>query len=112
MRPPIEAVNRNISLMSKIFRAIVVRMDREHPLETWLTAEGISVPEFARAAGLAHNTIYELLRGAGPAFLTVIKVEQATEGAVTIRQMAEYFLEMERVHGSGTLRKRRADDRA
>lgn len=83
-------------------------MESNHPLQAWLDEHGMSVPQFATEAGLSNNAIYELLRGAHPKFGTVIDVEVATGGAVTIRQMAEYFSK-EREHG--TVWKRNPVDR-
>ncbi len=65
----------------------------ENPLRAWLERNNLRPYTFAKRAGIAQRTAYRMAFDEGAKFETdtLLKVEAATGGEVTIRQMINWL---------------------
>lgn len=66
---------------------------RLHPLDLWLVQHGIKPYAFAREHGIVFKTLYNQLNGdvQNPSIGTLLKIEAATGGAVTVQAQIDYL---------------------
>lgn len=58
-------------------------------LEQYLTANKISQTDFATKIGISRQGLHNLLRGAMPKIGTMLAIDRATKGAVTVKDWAK-----------------------
>jgi len=56
-------------------------------LKDYLAKEELNAREFAIICGCNYSTVYRILRGAMVSGVTAIRIENATEGKVTIEDL-------------------------
>jgi predicted transcriptional regulator len=74
-------------------------METECPLRAWLDRENLSVTDFATRSNISFHAVYQLLAGydrrygkrIDPHASTLVKIEQATDGAVPMRAIIEWL---------------------
>jgi hypothetical protein len=65
--------------------------DEPHPLDAWLYEKGYSIFAWAAEHGLSKTTLYHVIGGREPAVKTLIAIEVATGGAVTVSDCVNWF---------------------
>jgi predicted transcriptional regulator len=63
----------------------------EHPLKTWLAGQEMSVSQFAAEAEIPWRTLYDSINGVSPKLDTMLAIEGATAGQVSVQDQADWF---------------------
>ena len=71
-----------------------VMAKKPHPLRKWLSAQEQSVTEFAKDAGIPWRTLYDSIDGVSPKLDTMLAIEAATAGQVSVQSQADWFGEL------------------
>ena len=65
--------------------------DSDHPLAIWLEKHGFTAYQWARENGIGIATVYKIFQGRAPHMNSFMKIEYATCGEVSMRQMYDWY---------------------
>lgn len=58
-------------------------------LKKYLTSQKMTIGQFALKSGISRITIHKYLNGSLPTLINAIRVEDATQGVVTVRDLVK-----------------------